>query len=44
MLLGRLALLDSTLVFLFSLSLLFFAKWLMTGRDRWLYAFAAASR
>ena len=41
-LLGRLALLDSTLVFLFSLSLLFFAKWLMTGRDRWLYAFAAA--
>jgi hypothetical protein len=41
-LLGRLALLDSTLVFLFSLSLMFFAKWLMTGRDRWLYAFAAA--
>ncbi|MGH2978547.1 MAG: ArnT family glycosyltransferase [Solirubrobacterales bacterium] len=41
-LLGRLALLDSTLVFLFSLSLLCFAKWLMTGRDRWLYAFAAA--
>ena len=41
-LLGRLALLDSTLVFLFSLSLLFFAKWLMTGRDGWLYAFAAA--
>jgi hypothetical protein len=41
-LLGRLALLDSTLVFMFSLSLMFFAKWLMTGRDRWLYAFAAA--
>lgn len=41
-LLGRLALLDSTLTFLFSLSLLFFAKWLVTGRDRWLYAFAAA--
>ena len=41
-LLGRLALLDSTLVFLFSLSLMFFAKWLMTGRDRWLYAFAGA--
>ena len=29
-------------MFLFSLSLMFFAKWLMTGRDRWLYAFAAA--
>jgi hypothetical protein len=41
-LLGRLALLDSTLVFLFSLSLMFFAKWLVTGRDRWLYAFAGA--
>jgi hypothetical protein len=41
-LLGRLALLDSTLVFMFSLTLMFFAKWLMTGRDRWLYAFAGA--
>jgi hypothetical protein len=41
-LLGRLALLDSTLVFLFSLSILFFAKWVVTERDRWLYAFAAA--
>jgi 4-amino-4-deoxy-L-arabinose transferase-like glycosyltransferase len=41
-LLGRLALLDSTLAFLFSLSVLCFAKWLVTGRDRWLYAFAGA--
>jgi Dolichyl-phosphate-mannose-protein mannosyltransferase len=41
-LLGRLALLDSTLVFLFSLSVLFFAKWIVTERDRWLLAFAAA--
>ena len=31
-LLGRLALLDSTLVFFFTLSLLGFAKWITTGR------------
>jgi hypothetical protein len=41
--LGRLALLDSALVFLFSLSFLCFAKWLTTKRNIWLYAFAAAS-
>ncbi len=42
-LLGRLALLDSTLVFLFSLTLLFFAKWITTSRNVWLYAFAACT-
>ena len=42
-LLGRLALLDSTLVFLFSLSLLCFAKWITTSRSVWLYAFAACA-
>ena len=41
-LLGRLALLDSTLVFFFTLSFLCFAKWLTTERDMWLYGFAAA--
>lgn len=42
-LLGRLALLDSTLVFLITLSLMCFAKWLTTNRDVWLYAFAAST-
>ena len=42
-LLGRLALLDSSLVFLFTLSILCFAKWVTTQRDAWLYGFAAAS-
>lgn|GEM_PF-1318128 len=42
-LLGRLALLDSTLVFMFSLSFLCFAKWLTTTRNTWLYAFAACT-
>jgi hypothetical protein len=42
-LLGRLALLDSALVFLFTLSFLWFAKWLVTRRDVWLYAFAGCS-
>ena len=32
-LLGRLALLDSTLVFLITLSLMCFAKWMMTERE-----------
>jgi hypothetical protein len=41
-LLGRLALLDSTLVFFFTLSFFCFAKWLTTRRDVWLYGFAAA--
>jgi 4-amino-4-deoxy-L-arabinose transferase-like glycosyltransferase len=39
--LGRLALLDSTFVFLFSLCFLFFAKWITSRRDVWLYGFAA---
>ena len=42
-LLGRLALLDSSLVFLFSLALFCFAKWITTSRDAWLYAFAACT-
>jgi 4-amino-4-deoxy-L-arabinose transferase-like glycosyltransferase len=41
-LLGRLALLDSALVFMITLSFLCFAKWITTERDFWLYAFAAA--
>ena len=41
--LGRLALLDSTLMFFFTLSLFFVAKWTETGRTAWLYAFAAAA-
>ena len=40
--LGRIALLDSTLTFLFTLSLLAFAKWLKTGSRGWFLAFAAA--
>src|SRR5687767_12533306 len=40
-LLGRLALLDSTLVFMITLSFLFFAKWIVNRNDLWLYAFAA---
>ena len=43
MLLGRLALLDSTLVFLITLSLMCFAKWLVTDRNLWLYAFAGCT-
>ncbi len=42
-LLGRLALLDSSLVFLFSLALFCFAKWITTSRDAWLYGFAACT-
>ncbi len=42
-LLGRLALLDSTLVFLITLSLMCFAKWLVTDRNLWLYAFAGCT-
>lgn len=41
--LGRLALLDSMLVFLFALSLFFVAKWTETGRHGWLYGFAAVA-
>jgi len=42
-LLGRLALLDSTLTFFFALSLLAFAKWVTGGRRSWLFCFAAAA-
>jgi Dolichyl-phosphate-mannose-protein mannosyltransferase len=42
-LLGRLALLDSTLTFFFTLSLLAFAKWVTGGRRSWLFCFAAAA-
>jgi hypothetical protein len=41
--LGRLALLDSTLTFFFTLALLAFAKWLEQGKRPWLLCFAAAS-
>ena len=41
--LGRLALLDSTLTFFFTLSLLAFAKWVTGGRRPWLFCFAAAA-
>jgi dolichyl-phosphate-mannose-protein mannosyltransferase len=41
--LGRLALLDSTLTFFFTLSLLAFAKWLDEGKRPWLLCFAAAA-
>jgi hypothetical protein len=40
--LGRLALLDSTLTFFFALTVLLFVQWHRTGRDAWLYGFAAA--
>jgi dolichol-phosphate mannosyltransferase len=42
-LLGRLALLDSTLTFFFTLAVLCIAKWVMTERRVWLYCFAAAT-
>jgi len=41
--LGRLALLDSTLVLLFSLGILFLVKWEQTKRNFYLWAFAAAA-
>jgi hypothetical protein len=41
--LGRLALLDSTLTFFFTLAVLAFAKWLDEGKRPWLLCFAAAS-
>jgi hypothetical protein len=41
--LGRLALLDSTMAFLFTLSILCIAEWLRSENPRWLFAFAAAS-
>jgi hypothetical protein len=39
--LGRIALLDSTLTFFFTLSLLGFAKWVRTGSRAWFLCFAA---
>jgi hypothetical protein len=42
-LLGRLAFLDSTVVFFFVLTLLFYVHALRTGRTLWLYAFAASA-
>ena len=42
-LLGRLALLDATMTFFFTLALLCAAKWIATQRPGWFYAFAAVS-
>ena len=41
--LGRIALLDSTLTFFFTLALLGFAKWLKTGSRAWFLCFAATA-
>lgn len=41
--LGRLALLDSTLTFLFAAAMLCAAKWIATKRSGWLYGFAATA-
>jgi hypothetical protein len=41
--LGRLALLDSTMAFLFTLAILCLAKWLRNRDQRWLYPFAATA-
>ena len=41
--LGRLALLDSTLTFLFATAMLCAAKWTATKRSGWLYGFAATA-
>lgn len=41
--LGRLALLDSTMVFFFVLALLFVVRWQRTQNQVWLYAFAGAA-
>jgi hypothetical protein len=40
---GRLALLDSTMAFFFTLAILCIAKWLRNQDQRWLYAFATTS-
>jgi hypothetical protein len=42
-LLGRLALLDAAMTFFFTLALLCAAKWIVTERAGWFYAFAAVS-
>jgi hypothetical protein len=41
--LGRIALLDSTLTFFFTLALLAFAKWVRTGSRAWFLCFAATT-
>ena len=41
--LGRLALLDSTMVFFFTLSMLFLAKWIKSGEPKWGYLLAAGT-
>jgi 4-amino-4-deoxy-L-arabinose transferase-like glycosyltransferase len=41
--LGRLALLDSALTFLFATAMLCMIKWILTKRSGWLYGFAAAA-
>src|SRR6266545_2623917 len=41
--LGRMALLDSTLVFFFAVSIVCIVRWTHTNNDKWLYIFAAAS-
>jgi hypothetical protein len=41
--LGRLALLDSTMVFFFTLSMLFLAKWVKSGEPKWGYLLAAGT-
>lgn len=41
--LGRLALLDSTMVFFFTLAILFLVQWIKTENQKWLYLLAAAS-
>jgi len=41
--LGRLALLDSTMTFFFTLSMLWLAKWIRTGKTRWAYLLAGTA-
>jgi len=41
--LGRLALLDSTMTFLFTLSMLWLVKWVSTRKPRWVYLLAASA-
>lgn len=40
---GRLALLDATMTFFFTLSMLFLARWIKTGESKWLYILAAST-
>jgi len=41
--LGRLALLDSTMTFFFTLSMLWLANWIRTGKPRWAYLLAGTA-